>query len=152
MVDGNGVLFSTKVTRGVWRALGERLETAGITRIDHVARELADRRSTALAAWPLEKRRSILVALEEAFLDPTGVLRAAAGTVPSLEALQDRAVLEAYSEGLGTCRDREDVRAALVALAVKAVRFRALTEVDQPFTAAGLVWGDPGFAILLKTA
>lgn len=67
------------VTPELWRAFGERLQRARISRMNIAIRQLISPQAGAgaFADWDVETRLGIVSALEQEYLDPTGALRAA---------------------------------------------------------------------------
>jgi hypothetical protein len=109
----------------MWADLADRLSRAHIDQLNEIVRMLAA--GLIFNDWDLQRRHGIIDALEAAFLDPTGLLRAA-GPLPGWVRLKEVDGLISYCECLGN--QDVSVRAAYVDLAGKIVTFDDLLAVD----------------------
>lgn len=136
------------VTSKTWESVGTQLEEARITQIHELVRQLAFAPSgqTIFDDWNLEQRQAVLVELEQAFLDPRGVLRKAASPLPGFQEMRVPGVLESYSERISQHAD-EEVRRGLAELRGKLQSFSSLADVDWPMDLDAFRNGDPGTAM-----
>lgn len=114
----------------VWRKVGERIDSARITRLHEVASELlAPAAQSVFADLALETRHDVLSCLERAFLDSDGTLTSALGPPPSFDVMWAGG-LDAYRERLTIAFHDPAVAAAFDEFLAKAESFPDLRSVD----------------------
>lgn len=133
----------TKITKKTWAALGQALERARVARVNEVARILNGGRSVpGLDGIPMLERQAMLGQIEQAFLDPTGVLRKVIGSVPTLQGLSDPVQAADYRQQVERFGSRREVTDAYADMVARAYRFDGIDNVDWIFDPAGLRSGD----------
>lgn len=140
------------VAADIWAALGEHLQHARIGHLNGVVRLLSGDgviggQTTGLPNVPMLTRQAMLDQMEQAFLDPTGILRQTAGEVPSLQELHDPDFAEAYRGQLGAHLENPEILSAFSDMLGKAGSFASLAEVDWIIDPAALLEGDVGGAL-----
>ncbi len=140
------------VAAGTWALLGRHLLQTRIGHLNGVVRLLSEggaigASTRASADIPMLTRQSMLDQLEQAFLDPTGILRKAAGRVPSLQQLHDPDHALAYARELQKHDENEHVAPAFSAMLDKARSFGSLAEVDWLIDPSLLEQGNVGGAL-----
>ncbi len=118
-----------------WAALGQYLQQARIGHLNGVVRLLSrdggiGTQAEGMANVPMLARQAMLDQMEQAFLDPTGILRQTAGHVPSLQELHDPEQAQAYADALQAHQQRPEVEFALTEMLSKTASFASLAEVD----------------------
>jgi len=140
------------VAAKAWAALGKQLREHRIARLSDLVRLLnrdapADGLGTASGAVQMLTRQAMLDQLEQAFVDPAGILRKTGGGVPSLQMLQDPEEVEAYAHALTSGLKKPEVAAAFSDMQAKARSFATLADVDWVIDPATLEHGDIGAAL-----
>jgi hypothetical protein len=135
------LLGETEVPPGMLVTVADSASIAALDRLDLLAGELSVASSAIFVGLSLAQRQAVVDQLEQAFLDPTGVLREVAGTVPSLRAMQDPETLTSYLERASGHASPE-VAAAAGELVGKVATFHSLTDVDWPISLDDLRRGD----------
>lgn len=136
----------------IWAVLGQHLQKARIGHLNAVVRLLSgdgaigEQREKS-PAIPMLTRQAMLDQMEQAFLDPTGILQQTAGSVPSLQELHDPELALAYARKVQTKRPKRGVDTALSELFAKAASFSSLAEVDWIIDPALLENGNVGGAL-----
>jgi hypothetical protein len=123
-------LPAEEVAAESWVTLGERLEQAQTAQFNHIVSELTSSDPDSLFNdWSVETRHAMLSRLEQAFLDPSGVLTRQA-PVPGLYTLRSPGALEAYIAQFGPTFDGPTLPRALNELRTRVDRYHDLTHVD----------------------
>lgn len=137
-------LPAVRISTAAWAALGKALTDARVGRLSDALRLI---RGGGLNADVL-KRQAMLDQMEQAFLDPTGILRQTAGEIPSLQDLQDPEVVSDFRKKLGDhLRKDTKVSTAFSEMLGKAASFASLTAVDWTIDPAAFMSGDVSGAI-----
>jgi hypothetical protein len=141
-------LQAQRIAPSTWRTLGERIEKARLAHLHDLARELAFTPSphSLFGDWDVETKQSVLTELEQAFLDPQGVLRDIA-TPPGFYALRVPEALEQYQERLQPQLEDPRVSNALAEMRGKVASFSDLFVVDWLIDPREFQKGNPGAAV-----
>lgn len=142
-------LPESPVTSSTWEILGARLEDARITQIHELVRQLAFAipNQSLFDDWSLETRQAVLIELEQAFLDPQGMLRTAVSPLLGFQEMRIPGALEFYSQRLKPHLGDEGVQKAFADMVGKIQSFTDLTAVDWIMDLNGFRNGDPGTAM-----
>jgi hypothetical protein len=140
------------VEANTWAALGKYLQHARVAHLNGVVQLLSgdgtiDGQTTALPGVPMLTRQAMLDQIEQAFLDPTGILRQTAGEVLSLQELHDPEHAQTYADRLRAHRQNAEIEAAVSEMLGKAASFASLAEVDWIIDPQALERGNLGAAI-----
>lgn len=143
---------SEPVTAHAWTVLGKYLQAARIGRLNDAVRVLAgtdELRGDSPTTPDLDTlaRQRMRWELEQAFLDPTGVLRRTAGPLPSLRELHNPEQAGAYLEHFAADQQEPGVQSALKDMMGKAASFASMDEVDWVIDPALIEHGDVGSAV-----
>ena len=133
----------------IWRQLSGRLLAARVAHLEELVRQLVllPPGQSLFADWSLIRRQSVLAALEAAFLDPRGLLRARV-QLPRWNELSAPGALEAYQQALLPHIERDlNAQTAFRELLGKVTRFSDLASVDWVIDPIPLVKGDIGAAL-----
>ena len=135
-----------------WAILGTHLTETRVGHLSSVVRLLsggppAGGHAAGVSALPMLTRQAMLDAMEQAFLDPTGILRRTAGELPSLQELHDPEHAQAYAERLHGHVQSPEIASAFSDMLGKAASFATLGEVDWTIDPQALHEGDIGTAI-----
>lgn len=141
-------LPETSVTGDMWQMLGTQLEQARITQVHELARALSAADGHMLFAdWNLETRQAVLNQLEQAFLDPQGLLCQVAPPLPTWSELRTPGTLEAFQERLRPSLDNPEIQNAFADFAGKVETFPDLFSVDWTLDLNALREGNMGLAV-----
>jgi len=140
------------IAASTWAALGQHLQHARIGHLNGVVRLLSGEaviggQNGRSPNVPMLIRQAMLDQMEQAFLDPTGILRQTAGDVPSLQELHDPERAQAYARSLEAHHQTRGVESAFAEMLSKAASFASLAEVDWAIDPALLEEGNIGGAI-----
>ena len=141
-------LPAQRVAPATWRTLGERMEGARLAHLHDLARELVLTAppQSLFSDWDLETRQSVLTELEQAFLDPQGILRDIA-MPPGFYALRVPGALEQYQKRLQPQLKDPRVSMALTEMRGKIGSFSDLFAVDWLVDPREFQKGNPGAAL-----
>ena len=148
-------IAETSVAASTWAALGQHLQQARIGRLNEVVRLLSgegvigtksDQKKPS-SSIPMLTRHAMLDQMEQAFLDPTGILHRVAAAVPTIQELHDPEQAQSYIDGLQAHLTDHNVHAALSDMLGKAASFANLAEVDWVIDPMLFENGDFGGAI-----
>jgi Tc toxin complex TcA C-terminal TcB-binding domain len=136
------------VTTEEWAALGNALKRARIAHLSSVVR-LLNREDdvSSLDGIPMLTRQVMLEQIEQAFLDPSGILRRTAETLPTLQELHDPDLARAFARRIEPHLDNPEVRHAYSDLLGKAGSFANLDSVDWAIDPEPLHADDIGAAV-----
>jgi Tc toxin complex TcA C-terminal TcB-binding domain len=142
----------TPVPAKTWATLGDHLVRHRIGHLNGVVRLLSGdgasgQQSTGLSKIPLLTRQTMLHQIEQAFLDPTGILQTTAGEVPTLQELHDPELAQAYAHRLQAHHQNPEIESAFLEMLGKAASFASLAEVDWTIDPQAFNGGDIGAAI-----
>lgn len=141
-------LPSAKVTAEEWASLGRAVISARTVHLRDVVSLLnAAGDVPGLEAVPLLTRQVMLEQMEQAFLDPTGLLREKAGFAPTLQEMHDPDFAHEYVKRFTPFRDDPEVAAAVADLLGRADRFDSLQSVDWIIDPESLRKGNPAEAM-----
>jgi hypothetical protein len=140
------------VPANAWAMLGTQLTETRVGHLSSVVRLLsggpsAGGHAAGVSALPMLTRQAMLDAMEQAFLDPTGILRQTGGELPSLRDLHDPERTQAYAERLQAHVQDPEIAPALSDMLGKAASFATLAEVDWAIDPQALREGDIGTAV-----
>jgi len=140
------------VAAKTWAALGKHLQHARIGHLNGVVRLLSGEgaigsQNGRSPNFPMLIRQAMLDQMEQAFLDPTGILRQTAGDIPSLQELHDPEQAQAYARRVQAHHRNSEVESAFSEMLGKAASFATLAEVDWAIDPALLEEGNVGGAI-----
>lgn len=131
------------VTAQEWVALGHALEYARIAHLSDVVRLLNGEGDVpGLDGIPMLTRQVMLEQMEQAFLDPTGLLRQTVGFAPTLQEMHDPAFTLDYGRRVDPLRENPEVAAAFTDLLGRADRFDSLETVDWIIDPAPFLHGN----------
>jgi hypothetical protein len=134
-------LPSTPLAAERWQDVGARLEHHRIADMHNVARELiAAASASAFGNMDLAARQRALVELEQAFLDPHGILREHAA-LPTFHELRNGALMTLERALQPVLKDAA-LSGALVELKGKVAAYRDLLEVDWVLDPVAISRGD----------
>jgi len=144
-------LSEQPVAAKTWAALGQHLQHARIGHLNGVVRFLSGDgamsvQSDKAPTTPMLTRQAMLDQMEQAFLDPTGILRQTVGDVPSLQQMHDPEIAQAYARRVQAAPER-NADAALSDMFGKAATFASLAEVDWVIDPVLIERGDIGGAL-----
>ena len=135
-----------------WNVLGEFLQSARISHLNEVVRLLSG--TTEIGANGAQtpsvamlERQDMLDEFEQAFLDPTGVLRRAVGSLPSLRELHNPEQATVYLTRLSPGEQDPELQSAAMDMLGKAASFANLDEVDWVIDPTLIGHGDIGSAL-----
>ncbi|HEX9036507.1 MAG TPA: hypothetical protein VF808_05900 [Ktedonobacterales bacterium] len=135
------------ISAATWADFGARLERTRIGRLNDAVRQLmAPPRGGAFADWDIATRLSVVAALEQAFLDPSGTLRSAGQPVGFLSARALARPAPAGVESPAAALTPETL-AARDAMMGKARAFGSIASVDWPLDAGAFKAGDPAAGV-----
>ncbi|WP_435010720.1 hypothetical protein P12x_001999 [Tundrisphaera lichenicola] len=136
------------VPGNLWAELGRELQQDRVGTLSGVVRLLrAEGPLDGSAGIPMLTRQAMLYQLEQAFLDPTGILRKVAGDLPSFQDLHDPEEAGAFADRLRSHRGDAALRSAYSELMGKAASFAGLDEVDWAIDPSLFDRGDIGAAL-----
>ncbi|HEY5705744.1 MAG TPA: DUF3597 domain-containing protein [Terrimicrobiaceae bacterium] len=131
-----------------WAALGEALKRARIGHLSDVVRLMnRDDDVAEVDGIPWLTRQVMLEQMEQAFLDPTGLLRQSVGFAPTLWEIHDPDFMLDYVRQVKPFRENPKVAAAFADLLGRADRFDSLETVDWIIDPAPFVQGKPEEAL-----
>jgi tetratricopeptide (TPR) repeat protein len=141
-------LPEAKLTTKEWAPLGRALQNARIAHLSDVVRLLnAEGDVPGLHGIPILIRQVMIEQIEQAFLDPTGLLRQTVGFAPTLQEMHDSAFALDYGRRVAPFRENPEVSAAFADLLGRADRFYGLETVDWIIDPAPFLDGNPAGAI-----
>lgn len=139
------------IPRSRWAALGTDLKQARIARLNGVVQLLSNDAPSGThhgnKPIPLFVRQAMLDQLEQAFLDPTGILRKTVGDVPSLQEMHDPDLEQAYELRIQAHQRNPALASAFEELKGKAASFVSLAEVDWAIDPSLFEQGNVGGAV-----
>lgn len=128
--------------------LSERLEKIRIVQLHEIALALSSMDgSPFFKDWSLSFRFNILFQLEQAFLDPTGLLREVASPLPTFNEIQMNDVLKIFEDKVQPHLQKPEIKQAYDEWANKIVSFPDLFQVDWPINLNLLRQGRLGTAL-----
>ena len=136
------------VTAAHWAALGNALKGMRVAHLGDVVRLLKSTgNGPTLDKIPTLARSAMLMHLEQAFLDPTGVIKRSIGSAPTLQEMHDPAYAQELAERVEALRENQDVAAAFADLRGRAERFDSLDSVDWVIDPTLFLHDDPAGAL-----
>jgi hypothetical protein len=119
------------LTNRDWTVIGKRMQTAGLTRLSDLTRQLVilPPSQSLFREWSPIQRQNAVAQLEKAFLDPQGTL-SKISPLPSWQQLSAPNGLENYRKSLGDTANQTNVQEAFAELRQKVSQFSSISAVD----------------------